>query len=238
MALPFLIPLLIGGGVLGAAHAKNKDKNILEGALKGAALGGLGAVGAGALGLGAAGTAGTAATTGAAAAKTGATTAAGLKAAASPFASSTAASAAKSLAANPLQSLTAESLGALTAGGTMSPVATAGSGLSQAALNQAALMTPTTGATVAKTGLTRAQKAQIASKVIDSAQKEQSSPPVAQQYSFGSGNINTPSVEEQIAGSISGPSFIPRGLFEEGRNKLDEERLMMLQQQLNARGLA
>ena len=233
MALPFLIPLLIGGGVLGAAHAKKKDKNILEGALKGMALGGLGAAGAGALGLGAAGTAGTAATTGATAAKTGATTAAGLKAAASPFASSTAASAAKSLAANPLQSLTAESLGALTAGGTMSPVATAGSGLSQAALNQAALVTPT----VATKGLTGAQKARIASQVLDSAREEQAPPPVAQQVSFGSGNINIPSVEEQIATSVSTPTFVPKGLYEEGRNKLDEEKLMMLQQQLNSRGL-
>tara|TARA_R100000655_G_scaffold42091_1_gene78077 strand:+ start:435 stop:1226 length:792 start_codon:yes stop_codon:yes gene_type:complete len=55
MALPFLIPLLVGGALLGANVARNKDENILEGALKGALLGGGASTLGGALGLGTAG---------------------------------------------------------------------------------------------------------------------------------------------------------------------------------------
>jgi len=54
MALPaFLIPMLIGGAALGANVAKNKDEDLLKGALKGALLGGLGAGGLSAAGVGA-----------------------------------------------------------------------------------------------------------------------------------------------------------------------------------------
>mgnify|MGYP003148056739 CR=1 FL=1 len=52
MALPFLVPLLVGGALLGANVARNKDENILEGALKGALLGGGASTLGGALGLG------------------------------------------------------------------------------------------------------------------------------------------------------------------------------------------
>ena len=53
MALPFLVPLLVGGALLGANVARNKDENILEGALKGALLGGGASTLGGALGFGA-----------------------------------------------------------------------------------------------------------------------------------------------------------------------------------------
>jgi hypothetical protein len=53
MALPFLIPLLLGGAVIGGATAKKRNQSFLQGALQGALLGGLGSVGAGAAGLGA-----------------------------------------------------------------------------------------------------------------------------------------------------------------------------------------
>jgi len=52
MSLPFLVPLLVGGALLGANVARNKDENILEGALKGALLGGGASTLGGALGLG------------------------------------------------------------------------------------------------------------------------------------------------------------------------------------------
>ena len=53
MALPFLIPLLLGGAAIGGVTAKKRNQSFLEGALQGALLGGLGSVGAGAAGLGA-----------------------------------------------------------------------------------------------------------------------------------------------------------------------------------------
>ena len=43
------LPLIIGGGLLGANVAKNKNQNLLQGALQGALLGGLGSAGAGLL---------------------------------------------------------------------------------------------------------------------------------------------------------------------------------------------
>ena len=55
MALPFLVPLLVGGAALGANVARNKDENILQGALQGAFLGGGASLLGGALGFGSAG---------------------------------------------------------------------------------------------------------------------------------------------------------------------------------------
>ena len=54
----------------------------------------------------------------------------------------------------------------------------------------------------------------------------------------GQGFGNVPSVEQAIAGTADSPRFIPKGLFDEGKQMLrDEEEMMMLQQQLQARGL-
>ena len=68
---PFLIPLLLGGAVIGGATAKKRNQGFLQGALQGALLGGLTSTGLGAAGVGAGGTAATAA-----AGKTAASTAA------------------------------------------------------------------------------------------------------------------------------------------------------------------
>lgn len=54
----------------------------------------------------------------------------------------------------------------------------------------------------------------------------------------GQGFGNVPSVEQAIAGTVDSPRFIPKGLFDEGKQMLrDEEEMLMLQQQLRARGL-
>lgn len=68
-------------------------------------------------------------------------------------------------------------------------------------------------------------------------------PPVvaAQPINFGEGGQgfgNVPSVEEVIAGTVDSPRFIPKGLFDQGRQMLrDEEEMLMLQRQLQERGL-
>ena len=84
------------------------------------------------------------------------------------------------------------------------------------------------------------ETAQLASSALSMGQND--APPVATAPldfgGSGQGFGNVPSVEQAIAGTADSPRFIPKGLFDEGKQMLrDEEEMMMLQQQLQARGL-
>ena len=84
------------------------------------------------------------------------------------------------------------------------------------------------------------ESAQLASSALGMGRNDAPLVAAAQPLNFGGGQGfgNVPSVEEAIASTADSPRFIPKGLFEEGKQMLrDEEELMMLQQQLQARGL-
>ena len=256
MALPFLIPLLLGGAVIGGATAKKRNQSFLQGALQGALVGGLGSVGAGAVGLGAAGTAGLGAA-GAAGAGAGAAGAAGTAATTAPL-SGAVATAAPSIAApvsTPLSlgqigktgtalaksagspAAYAKTLGlsAPTAASTASsaPMAAINKQIAELGIKEAA---PSTFDKILATAKDKPMKTmQFASALGGGEQQQAPAPsmaPITQPGGFG----NVPTIEESI-GMDSGPRFISKGLFDESKRSMEEEEMALMYQKLSEAGL-
>ena len=259
MALPFLIPLLLGGAVIGGATAKKRNQSFLQGALQGALVGGLGSVGAGAAGLGAAGTAGLGAA-GAAGAGAGAAGAAGTAATTAPL-SGAVATAAPSIAApvsTPLSlgqigktgtalaksagspAAYAKTLGlsAPTAASTAStassaPMAAINKQIAELGIKEAA---PSTFDKILATAKDKPMKTmQFASALGGGEQQQAPAPsmaPVTQPGGFG----DVPSIEESI-GMDSGPRFVSKGLFDESKRSMEEEEMALMYQKLSEAGL-
>ena len=256
MALPFLIPLLLGGAVIGGATAKKRNQSFLQGALQGALVGGLGSVGAGAVGLGAAGTAGLGAA-GAAGAGAGAAGAAGTAATTAPL-SGAVATAAPSIAApvsTPLSlgqigktgtalakssgspAAYAKTLGlsAPTAASTASsaPMAAINKQIAELGIKEAA---PSTFDKILATAKDKPMKTmQFASALGGGEQQQAPAPsmaPVTQPGGFG----DVPSIEESI-GMDSGPRFVSKGLFDESKRSMEEEEMALMYQKLSEAGL-
>ena len=129
-----------------------------------------------------------------------------------------------------MQSLTPKSVSALTNAGTSSPVA---SGINQGIVGKP----PVTFASKMKgafnTAGQRAREKPLESMALASAlspQQQQQQPVVVAQPYQQQQMAPPPSVEEKIAASGgSGPTFIPRGLFQEARNEFDEEERYNMQ---------
>jgi hypothetical protein len=209
MALPFLIPMLIGAGLGAATNPDDKLRGALMGGTLGALTGGLGgaAAGAGSTAMG----------TGSAATSALGSAQAGLGSVASAEAAKQAAINAASGLVVPTQALgvSAPSL-ATTLGATES--AAAGSGV-MAKIAAGIKKDPQTAA-------------QLSNSILGGGQQQQQAPVYAsapiQQGQFG----GTPTVEESLAAASGGqPMFAPKGLFDEAKGDLqsEEERRLMLE---------
>ena len=251
MALPFLIPLLLGGAVIGGATAKKRNQSFLQGALQGALVGGLGSVGAGAAGLGAAGAAGAGAGA-AGAAGTAATTAplSGAVATAAPSIAApvstplslgqigkTGTALAKS-AGSPAAYAKTLGLSAPTAASTAStassaPMAAINKQIAELGIKEAA---PSTFDKILATAKDKPMKTmQFASALGGGEQQQAPAPsmaPVTQPGGFG----NVPTIEESI-GMDSGPRFVSKGLFDESKRSMEEEEMALMYQKLSEAGL-
>ena len=248
MALPFLIPLLLGGAVIGGATAKKRNQSFLQGALQGALVGGLGSVAAG---LGAAGAAGAGAGA-AGAAGTAATTAplSGAVATAAPSIAApvstplslgqigkTGTALAKS-AGSPAAYAKTLGLSAPTAASTAStassaPMAAINKQIAELGIKEAA---PSTFDKILATAKDKPMKTmQFASALGGGEQQQAPAPsmaPVTQPGGFG----DVPSIEESI-GMDSGPRFVSKGLFDESKRSMEEEEMALMYQKLSEAGL-
>jgi len=226
MALPFLIPMLIGAGVGAITNPEDRLRGALLGGTLGALTGGLGAAAAPAApGLG-----GSAATSALSSASSG------LSGAASAEAAKTAAINSASGLAVPTQAL-----------GVAAPAATTSLVAPSAGLSTALSAAPST-VSAPLTGLDKfkavakekpLETAQFAQSMLGGEQQPQQAPIYAAPIQQGGGMPAPPSVEEKLAMTGgNGPSFVPRGLFEEERLMMDDEdRLRMLNQQFAGAGL-
>ena len=121
-----------------------------------------------------------------------------------------------------MQSLTNQSVGALTNQGTMNPVA---AGINKGIVAQPAQQSAMSQA-FGKAGQSvrsKPGKAMQFASALSPKQQQQQPVAVAQPYQQQQ-MAPPPSVEEKIAkAGGDGPTFIPRGLFDEARNEFDEE---------------
>jgi len=274
MALPFLIPMLIGAGVGAITNPEDRLRGALLGGTLGALTGGLGAAAAPATasgqalaggltqGVGASQAALTAATTPAqqaafataakgTAAKAAAGTAGSLAGAGGGAAAQTGSAIQGINAANAAAAQQANLINSVTSGATELGLGSAAPQAIPTAGQQAV-----TGATDLSnlaaqqnpTGLDKflsvakekpMETSQLASSMLGGEQQPQQAPIYAAPIQQGGGMPAPPSVEERLAlTGGNGPSFVPRGLFEEERLMMDDEdRLRMLNQQFAGAGL-
>ena len=221
MALPFLIPMLIGAGVGAITNPDDRLRGALLGGTLGALTGGLGA----------------------AAVPGGSAATSALSSATSGLAGSASAEAAKAAAINAASGLAVptQALGVAAPAATTSLVAPS-TGLSTALGAAPPVTAPLAGldkfkAVAKENPLKTAQFAQ--SMLGGGQQQPQQAPVYAAPIQQGGGMPTPPSVEERLAMTGGNePSFVPRGLFEEERLMMDdEEKLRMLNQQFAGAGL-
>ena len=221
MALPFLIPMLIGAGVGAITNPDDRLRGALLGGTLGALTGGLG---------GAAATGGSASTS-------------ALSSATSGLAGSASAEAAKAAAINAASGLAVPTQ----ALGVAAPMATTSLVAPSTGLSTALGAAPSVTAPLASLDKFKAvvkenplKTAQFAQSILGGGQQQpQQAPVYAAPIQQGGGMPAPPSIEERLAMTGGNePSFVPRGLFEEERLMMDdEERLRMLNQQFAGAGL-
>jgi len=248
MALPFLIPLLLGGAAIGGVTAKKRNQSFLEGALQGALVGGLGSVGAGAAGLGAAGAGAGAGAAGAGITKAAAT--APLKGAVATAAPSIAAPVSTPLSLGQIgktgtalaeglsPTAYAKTLGlsaptASTASTASSaPMAAINKQIAELGIKEAA---PSTFDKILATAKDKPMETMQFASALGGGEQQAPAPsmaPVTQPGGFG----NVPTIEESI-GMDSGPRFISKGLFDESKRSMEEEEMALMYQKLSEAGL-
>ena len=209
MALPaFLIPMLIGGAALGANVAKNKDEDILKGALKGALLGGLGAGGLSAAGVGA-----------------------GAVATAAPSVAAPVTTVGGQAALNAANAATIKSSAAMAA-----PKALSFSAVPTEVALSAPATKATLGQSILATAKDKPlETMQFVSALGGGGQQQAPAPsmaPLTQPGGFG----DVPTVEQSI-GMDSGPRFVSKGLFDESKRSMEEEEMALMYQKLSEAGL-
>ena len=225
MALPFLVPMLIGAGVGAITNPDDRLRGALLGGTLGALTGGLApAVPAATSGFG-----GSAATTSALKSAQ-----AGLGGAASAKAAADASIAAASGLSFPTQAL-----------GVAAPAATTSLVAPSSGLSTALGATPSTVA-APLTGLDKfkalvkdkpLETSQFAQSMLGGQQQPRQAPVYAAPIQQGGGMPAPPSIEERLAMTGgNAPSFIPRGLFEEERAVLDDEDKLRQLQKLTLQG--
>ena len=226
MALPFLIPMLIGAGVGAITNPDDRLRGALLGGTLGALTGGfVPAAPAAASGLG-----GSAATSALGSAQAGFGGAASAKAAADA-----------SIAAASGLSVPTQALGVAAPLGTTSLVAPS-TGLSTALGAAPPVTAPLAGLDKFKAVAKEKplETAKFAQSMLGGGQQQpQQAPVYVAPIQQGGGMPAPPSVEERLAMTGGNePSFVPKGLFEEERLIMDdEERLRMLNQQFAGAGL-
>ena len=242
MALPFLIPLLLGGAAIGGVTAKKRNQSFLEGALQGALVGGLGSVGAGAAGLGAAGAAGAGAgAAGAAAPLSGAVATAAPSIAApvsTPLSLGQIGKTGTALAEGLSPTAYAKTLGlsaptASTASTASSaPMAAINKQIAELGIKEAA---PSTFDKILATAKDKPMETMQFASALGGGEQQAPAPsmaPVTQPGGFG----NVPTIEESI-GMDSGPRFVSKGLFDESKRSMEEEEMALMYQKLSEAGL-
>jgi hypothetical protein len=215
MALPFLVPMLIGAGVGAITNPDDRLRGALLGGTLGALTGGLGATAAGA--------GSTAMGTGSAATSALGSAQAGLGGAAS-------AEAAKQAAINAASGLSV----APQALDVSAPLATTTLGATEAAVVPSAL---------SKLGKAAKEKpiktAETISSLTGGDQQQQQAAPM-QMAPIQQGSFGMPMSREERLAMAGGdaPSFVPKGLFDQVNADLDEEeRLRLLSQELQMAGM-
>ena len=248
------LPLILGGGLLGANVAKNKNQNLLQGALQGALLGGLGSAGAGLLSK-------TPATIPVVEASVGGDAA--LKAKLASDAAAAKVAAAKTAATKTSTTVGTDSIfsaadlglnvNPATGASFSIPTDTFGAFQAKNAANKVALdsvvgniANPITekialspGAKILSTIKNKPIETMLLTSTLggvmgggQGGSQVVSSGPITQPGGFG----DVPTVEESIA-MDRGPKFVSKGLFDESKRSMEEEEMALMYQNLSEAGL-